>query len=124
MFKSNAKPALFCYAIPSTLFLANAIAQPQINISNDADFLITEIRASQQAAGAILMQLSTANGEIFSNTPLDTLLFAGTSYPVRLPSPVRVPANTQLNVQVTNTTGGNLTSQIQFWGYKVEKDVK
>ena len=115
------KPSLFCYAIPATVFLANATVTPQINMSNDSDFDLVEIRATQQAAGAILMQLSTASGELFSNVPLDTLQFAGTSYPVRLPFPVRFPANSQVNVQIQNTTGGNLTSQIQFWGYKVPK---
>lgn len=119
--KSVINPGLFCYAIPSTLFLANATVTPQINTSNDSDFELVEIRCTQQAAGAILMQLSTASGELFSNVPLDTLLFAGTSYPVRLPIPVRFPANSQINVQVQNTTGGNLTSQIQLWGYKRER---
>lgn len=119
--KSVIDPNLFCYAIPSTLFLANATVTPQINTSNDSDFELVEIRATQQAAGAILMQLSTASGELFSNVPLDTLLFAGTSYPVRLPIPVRFPANSQINVQVQNTTGGNLTSQIQLWGYKRDR---
>lgn len=113
---------LFCYAIPSQVFIANSTVMPQINISSDKDFELAEIRATQQAAGAILMQLSLANGDLFSNLPLDTLQFAGTSLAVRLPIPVRLPANTQLNVQITNTTGGNLTSQIQFWGYKVEKE--
>jgi hypothetical protein len=112
---------LFCYAIPSTVFVANTIVQPQINISSEHDFELAEIRATQQAAGAILMQLSVASGDLFSNVPLDTLQFAGTSLGYKLPIPVNFPANTQLNVQIKNTTGGNLTSQIQFWGYKVDR---
>jgi hypothetical protein len=118
--KSVIDPQLFCYAIPSTVFLANSTVIPQINFSSDADFELFEIRATQQAAGAILMQLSMSSGELFSNTPLDTLLFAGTSYPVRIPVNVRIPANTQVNVLIQNTTGGNITSQIQLWGFKVQ----
>lgn len=116
--KSPIQPQLFCYAIPATLFLANATAVPQINISSDCDFELFEVRCTQQAVGAILVQLSMASGELFSNVALDSVLFAGTAYPIRLPFPVLIPANTQLNVSVQNTTGGNLTSQIQLWGFK------
>lgn len=112
---------LFCYAIPSAVFLANSTVIPQINISSEHDFELAEIRATPQAVGAILMQLSVASGDLFSNLPIDTAQFAGTSLGYKLPIPVRFPANTQLNVQIQNTTGGNLTSQIQFWGYKVER---
>jgi hypothetical protein len=118
--KSSINPALFCYAIPSTAFGANTTTTPQINIASDSDFELFEVRCTQQAAGAILLQLSTASGEIYSNVPLDTALFSGTSYPVRLPFPVLIPRNSQINVQVQNTTGAPLTSQIQLWGFKRE----
>jgi hypothetical protein len=118
--KSVINPSLFCYAIPSTVFVANTTVTPQINVASDSDFELFEVRCTQQAAGAILLQLSTASGEIFSNVPLDSLLFSGTSYPVRLPFPVLIPRNSQINVQVQNTTGGNLTSQVQLWGFKRE----
>jgi hypothetical protein len=119
--KTVINPALFCYAIPSTVFVANTTTTPVITISNDSDFELIEVRASQQAVGAILMQISLASGELFSNVLLDSQLFAGTSYPIRLPFPVRIPANSQINIQVQNTTGGNLTSQVQLWGVKVDK---
>ena len=119
--KSLLNPALFCYAIPSTSFLANSTTTPQITIASDSDFELIEIRATKQAAGEILLQISSASGDLFSNVPLDTLLFAEDSYPVRLPFPVRIPANSELNFEVQNTTGGNLTSQIQLWGVKVSK---
>ena len=67
------------------------------------------------------MQLSTASGELLSNALIDTALFSGANYPVRLATPMRIPANTQLNVFLQNTTGGNLTTQVQLWGYKVER---
>lgn len=113
--------SLFCYAIPATLVAANSIVAPQINFNNETHFDVCEIRATTQAINAILMQLSLASGELLSNVPVDTNQFAGTSLAVKLPVPIRIPANSQLNVQLTNTTGGNLTSQIQFWGYKVPK---
>ena len=112
------KPSLFCYAIPETVVPANGQIAPQINFANDSDFELVEIRATQHTINDILMQLSQASGEILSNVPIDTFHFAGTSYPIRLPSPVIFPANTQLNVLLINSTAGDLTSQIQFWGYK------
>ncbi len=119
--KSVINPSLFCYAIPVTAFAANSTVTPQINIASDSDFELMEVRATQQAAGAILIQMSTASGEIFSNVLLDSLLFAGTSYPVRLPFPVRIPRNTRINIQVQNTTGAPLTCQVQLWGVKVDE---
>lgn len=109
---------LFCYAIPDTLVPLGAQVQPQINFTNDADFELVEIRATPQAVNAIMMQLSMANGDLLSNVPVDTSQFSGTSYPIRLPYPVIIPASTQLNVLLINTTGGNLTTAIQLWGYK------
>lgn len=110
---------LFCYATEIINLGAGLTVIPAININNESDFLLVEVRATQQAAGAILTQFSMASGELFSNTPLDTALFSGTAYPVRLPEPVVLPANAQINVQLTNTTGGALSTQIQFWGYRI-----
>ena len=115
------KASLFCYAIPDTLIPLNNEVEPEINFNNETDFDICEIRATPQAVNAILMQLSLASGELLSNVPLDTSQFAGTSLGIKLIVPVRIPANSRLNVRLINTTAGNLTSSIQFWGYKVPK---
>lgn len=121
MLKSILQNIMFVYTIPVTTVPLNGTANPQINFNNDSDFLLTEIRATTNAVGAILMQLSTASGELLSNALIDTALFSGANYPVRLATPMRIPANTQLNVFLQNTTGGNLTTQIQLWGYKVDR---
>lgn len=121
MLKSILQNIMFVYTIPVTTVPLNGTANPQINFNNDSDFLLTEIRATTNAVGAVLMQLSTASGELLSNALIDTALFSGANYPVRLATPMRIPANTQLNVFLQNTTGGNLTTQIQLWGYKVDR---
>lgn len=121
MLKSILQNIMFVYTIPVTTVPLNGTANPQINFNNDSDFLLTEIRATTNAVGAILMQLSTASGELLSNALIDTALFSGANYPVRLATPMRIPANTQLNVFLQNTTGGNLTTQVQLWGYKVDR---
>lgn len=121
MLKSILQNIMFVYTIPVTIVPLNGTANPQINFNNDSDFLLTEIRATTNAVGAVLMQLSTASGELLSNALIDTALFSGANYPVRLATPMRIPANTQLNVFLQNTTGGNLTTQVQLWGYKVDR---
>lgn len=116
------KPQLFTYATNIITVNANSSSQSDMVISNDSDFLLTEIRAMKQSAnGSITLQIKLAGGDLFSNVALDTNLFAGDNYPVRLVSPIRIPANSQLVFMFTNTTGGNLTTQIQLWGYKQDK---
>jgi len=112
------KKQLFCYATLNQSIPANSTLIPQINFNNDSDFDLVEVRSTNQNAGEILTQLSFSSGELFSNVALDVSLFSGNAYPVRLPEPVCIPANSQLNVQLTNTTGGAITTQIQLWGYK------
>lgn len=115
-------PQLFTYATPVTTVNANSSTQAQIVLANDSDFVVTEIRCTKQSANnSITMQIKQAGGDLFSNVALDTNQFAGDNYPVRLLTPVRIAANTQLDFMFTNTTGGNLTTQVQLWGYKVNK---
>jgi len=121
MYKSIIKPGLFCYAIPITDVPANGSVKPQINFSNDSDFILTEIRSTKQSAnGDITVLINVSSGELFSNVSLDVNIFAEDSYPVRVPD-VRIPANTQLDVQLTNSTAGILSEQIQLWGIKVNR---
>lgn len=114
-------PSLFTYATNRVTVNANSSAEDQIVISNDSDFLLSEIRATKQSSNnSIIMQMKMSGGDLFSNVALDTNQFAGDNYPVRVTPPVRIPANTQLVFTFTNTTGGNLVTQIQLWGYKVK----
>jgi hypothetical protein len=128
MFKSLIKPHLFCYAtVPQTIATGNT-ANPAINIANDAQFEILEIRAAIHKAesftGAVNMLLQTSSGDLFSNVALDLLAFASveqdswSGYPIKLPFPIVLPQNTTLQVQLTNTGGESVTVQIQFWGVK------
>ena len=135
MFKSILKPGLFCYSHVELVNMANnTIQTPQINISNDSDFMLFEIRAIFNKAavttGGLFVQLSLAGGELFSNVALDVktfsvgegvATFALNGYPIRLPEGVRIPANSTINVQVNNLTDNAVDFQLQLWGYKVEK---
>lgn len=132
MLKSIIKPPLFCYATTVQTLAANATLTPSINVSNDADFIITEIRATiykvAALTGNVLMSVQLGSGELFSNVGIDVCSFAAfigagftqSNYPVRVPN-VRVPANSELNVQLTNNNAETLDVQIQFWGVKIDK---
>lgn len=128
MFKSLIKPHQFTYATLLTSLTAGASLTPAINIANDADFEMLELRAVIHKAvsftGDVLMQISTSGGDLFSNVGIDLLSFASveqdswSGYPVRLSEPIRIPANTVLNVQLTNNGGETVEVQVQLWGYK------
>ena len=129
MLKSIIKPPLFCFATTVQTLSAGASLTPSIDISSDGDFLIYEIRAVVYKAAAItgdlLMQLSLSSGELFSNVGVDIFSFATCSisnnsgYPIRLPEPVLIPANSNLNVQLTNNNAESLDVQVQLWGVKI-----
>lgn len=131
MYKSVIKDGFFCYATALiTAFTTGTTQTPAINFSNDSDFEVYEIRAViyklAARTGSLLMTISLASGELFGNVAIDVFSFAAqniqseSGYPIRLPIPTRIPANSQLNVQLTNNTGANVDVQIQLWGRKCE----
>ncbi|MCH8035305.1 MAG: hypothetical protein IH950_16320 [Bacteroidetes bacterium] len=137
MFKSIIKPPIFCYSITSQTLATTVSATPQINVSNDSDFILTHILGIVETDGipdaSVTLTLSLASGELFSNVALDILAFskviidvAGAQHvngtPIVLRQPVRIPANSQINVQLTNNTADNVVVQIQLWGYKIDAD--
>jgi len=131
MLKGIVQPQVFCYSITPQAIGVGATVNPQINLSNDSDFELIEIRATifKAAAftGTTLLNLSVSSGELFSNVALEITSFASTmqnnysGYPIRMPVGTRIPANTTVNVQITNNNGETITTQVQLWGYKVEK---
>lgn len=124
-------PPIFAYAITPQTITTGTTVTPQINFANDSDFELVEIRASifKAAAfsGTVLMTLSESSGKLYNNTGIDVLAFSAnmvsnySGYPIRLPGKCVIPANTSLNVQLTNNNGETVTVQVQFWGYKVSK---
>ena len=130
MFKSLVKPHLFCYSHTEQTIATTVTATPSISIANDSDFELLEIRGVINKAasftGDILLLMSTSSGDLFSNVAIDILSFASveqdnfSGYPIRLNEPVRFPANTLLNLQLTNNGGESIDVQVQLWGYKRE----
>jgi hypothetical protein len=127
----------FTYTIPVTTMLTTAGAAPAIGFDNASDFIINEIRAIVQTNGipdtSITMALSFASGDLLQNAAVNILSFAQViidvagaqgiaGYPKRLPEGIRIPANSVLNVALQNNTADTVIVQIQFDGYKVEKE--
>jgi hypothetical protein len=135
MYKSYLKPAFFEYThSPVAVTHGGLQANAQINISNDSDFQMYELRAiiygSAVMTGGLMLTMSLANGELFSNVAIDLNSFASQSnaaiinagYPVRLPEGVVIPSNSVINLQFTNNSGAaDVVVQVQLWGYKCEK---
>lgn len=141
MYKSIISNGEFTYATAITTLTTGQTLVPAININNDSDFVVQEIRAVvmlpvtgiNAATGTITLLASLASGELFSNVAINILSFASiigslaanslisAGYPKRLPEPMRIPANSQLNHTLTNNTNGTVLVQIQYSGYKVER---
>jgi len=133
MYKSVIDKGFFCYAIAEIVGLGNTLSQtPAINISNDADFEVFEIRAIiyklAAPTGSVTLSMSLASGELFQNVAIDLFSFATqniqnySGYPIRLPFMTRIPKSSQINVQITNNSGANVDVQVQLWGRKVDSE--
>jgi len=141
MYKSIINNGEFCYATAITTLTTGQTLVPAININNDSDFEVHELRAVvmlpvtgiNAATGTITMLASLASGELFSNVAINILSFAtqvmslaanafpSIGYPIRLPGGMRIPANSQINHTLTNNTNGTVLVQIQYWGSKVQR---
>ena len=103
---------------------AGNTANPQITISSDSDFELHEMRGNVQAQGAITIQPSYSNGVVWSNFAFDAALIsagANANNKVLPAYPIKIPANTQINFLLANTTGGDLTYELQLWGRKIPR---
>lgn len=129
MLKTIIKPPVFCYSHTPETIADGVTATPNITTSNDSDFLMSELRASIRKTvaftGNVLLQLSLASGELWSNVGVDLLSFSSNTissysgYPIRFPEPIKIPANSVINVQLTNNAGASIEVQVQLWGWKI-----
>ncbi|MEM3373354.1 MAG: hypothetical protein QXF76_04025 [Candidatus Anstonellales archaeon] len=89
-----------------------------INIGGQ-DFDLYEIRTTEQSK--VRVTLKTAEGNLFSSTAFDSALIGKGMNGYRLPKPLRLTANTQLVVQITNNSGASIDNfEIMFIGEKLE----
>ena len=135
------KPQPFCFAIVQQLALAAAgVVQPNFNVGADADFYLTELRATfiKVAAfttGGLTLQIQLQSGDLFSNGAINMLSFAsgnqlpGYGQPIRFDNiinpdgrvGIKIPKNSTIQCTITNADAAVVASvQVQFWGYKVD----
>jgi len=89
-----------------------------INIGGN-DFDLYEIRTSE--ANKVRVLIKTAEGNLFSSSAFDSAIIGKGINGYRLPKPLRLTANTQLIVQITNNSGSTLSNfEIDLIGEKVE----
>lgn len=110
---------LFCYACRVTGVLANlGTSTQQINISNDNDFELREIRTT--GTSGVFLTVQYATGEQMSNISLNAGLIGAGQNALKLLEPVMIPRNSQLSVLVDNQSGGGVTNfEVEFWGIKI-----
>jgi hypothetical protein len=135
------KPQPLCFAIVQQLALAAAgVVQPNFNIGADADFYLTELRATYVKAaafttGGITLQIQLQSGDLFSNGAINMLSFAsgnqlpGYGMPIMFDNIVnpdgrigiKIPKNSTVQCNITNADAAAVASiQVQLWGYKVD----
>ena len=121
-------PLPFVYSTGAVTIPANDSSSPQINFDNITDFLLQEIRQTNQEAGEVLFQIQYANSFLFSNNALDSTLYNAVdnnslkyyAYPQNGNRIPRIPANSRIIVTLTNTTGSPIVHRFDLVGYKVK----
>lgn len=125
------KKRLFVYTTTvQTVASAGGTANPTINLSNDYDFELFQIRGSlimdTAPDGEILAQLQVSNGDLWSNAPIDLLAVASSQQanfsgiPVELPTPMIIEKNSKIVVNLTNNDSAtDVKVQVQLWGFKL-----
>lgn len=106
----------------------------ELQIGNEYDFEITEIRAkiydASTQAGAVLCSIRLSGGQYVSENPLDLNMFsqlsgagvAMESYPIRVPwTGAILPSNTKVFFDLNNLTGDTIEVQIAIIGRKIWK---
>lgn len=113
---------LFCYVIRSSAsILAGATDNKIVNIANDYDFELKEIRTT--GTNNLRATLKDTNGELFSNQSINLGLVGSGLNGYKIFDSVIIPANTQIECLFDNQTGGAISAaqEIQLWGYKIPR---
>lgn len=130
--RPNGNVDFFIYGAEFLPLNLSATATQRIQISSDADFLMTQITGDVRADDdteaiianpAILLQLTTSGQRDLSDRPIRWEALVGTAKePYILPQPKLLPENSVLEVKATQ--GGVAASRvvrIYFHGWKIFK---
>lgn len=111
---------LFIYACRVAGSLgAGSVSTQVINIANDSDFELKEIRTT--GTNLVNFSISYATGENMSNISLNTGLIGAGQNALKLFDGVVIPKNSQLTVLIDNQSGGAVSNyEVQLIGFKLQ----
>lgn len=107
---------LFCYSANSGSLATGNNIQKTITFDADTTFLLREFRTLNTA---MTIQIQTSSGYLFQNTAFTSSgVGSGNNSVKTIPDEIKIPANSSWIVTFTNNSGGTLTDEVQFWGFK------
>lgn len=117
----------FAYNVATENVAAAGVAQGNVQIQADSDFVLTYMSAQTINAGAAVatplqtVQVTdTGTGKtFFSSETLQPLVFGSGGFPFLLPAPRVIVPNTNLLVNVTNISAVAYTTYFSFMGMRV-----
>jgi|GEM_PF-3817084 len=111
---------LFVYACRVAGSLGSTSTSTQtINIANDSDFELKEIRTS--GVSGVMITISYATGENMSNISLSSGLIGAGQNALKLFDQLIIPKNSQLTVLVDNQSGSATSNfEVQLIGFKLQ----
>lgn len=104
-----------------------ATGQATVQVQSDSDFVMTYMSAQVISAGAVVgnplltVQVTdTGTGKtFFSSEVFMSLAFGSGGFPFLLPAPRVIAPNTNLLVNLTNTSAATYTTYFSFFGVRV-----
>ena len=114
---------LFVYLVNNT-FAGNGTVTRQITFASDSEFYLTELRGlSGLTPGDLTLSINLNGSNVLSNAAFDASTIgsgANESNRYVLADPIKIPANSQMNVTIDNVAGGAITYELQLWGFKIK----
>lgn len=108
----------FAYIGNTGVVANNNTSTLTFNFASDSDFLLQEIRT---LGTAMTIQIQEQSGDLFQSNAFTSSViggangFGGLKFIKNNPT---IPRNSKILVTFSNASGGSLTDEIQFWGYK------
>lgn len=92
-----------------------------LTLGSDADFQLAEIRTT--GTSKVRVQIKETSGNQFSNQPFDAAVVSSGNNGFKVVEEVILPKQTQLDVTITNNSGGTVAAsafEVDLIGYKLQ----
>jgi len=126
------RTAFYILSLPFQTAVTNGTTvSPEVQIGNEYDFEIYEVRASiyklAVPTGPVLCSLKLSGGVNLTENPTDLFAIASqnianySGYPIKLAVGDIIESSTKVIAEITNNSGANVNVQIQLIGRKIFK---